>query len=116
MIDKKQVEILTNIGLPQAQAKILLYLNKAGTASSRELEFGIFIRQPEVSIGTKELTQKGYLTMSNVKTGGKGRPNKIYKLKKPFKTIIENLTKEYKKQLQEKQEKINQVANTFLNE
>lgn len=109
MLKKKNIELLTNMGLPPAQAKILLYLKQAKESTSKELEFGTLLRQPEVSIATIALKHRGFLIEESRKTSGKGRPQKIYKLKKPFNEILKDIEKEYTKKIKEMQGKITEL-------
>jgi predicted transcriptional regulator len=75
----------------------LAYMQNTNSATSTELEQSARLRQPEVSIATKELKERGWITEREEKKPGKGRPYKIYSLKVGFNEIIEQLEKQQKK-------------------
>jgi len=109
--DEKEEEITDALmyhGLGRAVAKTLAYLNN-GEATSVALEQGTGLRQPEVSIATKELKERDWITEREEKKLGKGRPFKIYSLKIGFNKIIAQLESERKKVDVEAQEKIERL-------
>jgi len=69
-------------------------------ATSKDLEFGSQLRQPEVSIAMRELRNYGWLDERDIKKEGKGRPMKVYKLAVSMSKIVEHLEKQTKKDTQ----------------
>ena len=69
---------------------MITYLANANEATSREIEMGTNLRQPEVSIGMRTLRQNNWINEREVKADGKGRPMKIYKLGVPIEEIIKH--------------------------
>jgi predicted transcriptional regulator len=67
---------------------MITYLANANEATSREIEMGTNLRQPEVSIGMRTLRENNWVEERDVKVGGKGRPMRIYKLGVPIGEII----------------------------
>ena len=57
---------------------------------------GTNLRQPEVSIAMRTLRQNNWVTERDVKTEGKGRPIKVYKLNVPIEEIIKHYEEEKK--------------------
>ena len=69
-------------------AALITYLADANEATSREIEMGTNLRQPEVSIGMRTLRQNNWIEQRNIKADGKGRPTIVYKLNVPLESII----------------------------
>jgi predicted transcriptional regulator len=69
---------------------MITYLANTDEVTSREIEMGTDLRQPEVSIGMRTLRQKNWINEREVKADGKGRPMKIYKLGVPIEEIIKH--------------------------
>jgi predicted transcriptional regulator len=83
--------ILMTIGLKRNVAKVLTYLAGVEEATSREIEMGSDLRQPEVSIAMREIRKLDWISERDEKNPGKGRPYRIYKLNKRLPEIIEHL-------------------------
>jgi predicted transcriptional regulator len=86
--DLEFVEALRSINVPRNVATMITYLANANEATSREIEMGTNLRQPEVSIGMRTLRENNWVEERDVKVGGKGRPMRIYKLGVPIGEII----------------------------
>jgi predicted transcriptional regulator len=69
---------------------MITYLANTDEVTSREIEMGTNLRQPEVSIGMRTLRQNNWINEREVKADGKGRPMKIYKLGVPIEEIIKH--------------------------
>ncbi len=80
--------ILMKIGLKRNVAKVLTYLAGVEEATSREIEMGSDLRQPEVSIAMREIRKLEWVSERDEKNPGKGRPYRIYKLNKSLPEII----------------------------
>jgi predicted transcriptional regulator len=110
--DEKEEEILDALiilGLSRPVAKTLTYLRQVNEVKSRELEMGTDLRQPEISIATKQLEELGWIIEREEKKPGKGRPYKIYSLKVGFNDIIAHLEKQQRKAVDEVQGKIERL-------
>jgi predicted transcriptional regulator len=75
-------------------ASLITYLADANEATSREIEMGTNLRQPEVSIGMRTLRQNNWIEQRNIKVEGKGRPMIVYKLSVPLESIINHYEEE----------------------
>jgi predicted transcriptional regulator len=73
---------------------LITYLANTKEATSREIETGTNLRQPEVSIAMRTLRQNNWIDEREVKAEGKGRPMKIYKLRVPIEKIIQHCEEE----------------------
>jgi predicted transcriptional regulator len=88
--DLKFVEALRSINVPRNVATMITYLTNTDEVTSREIEMGTNLRQPEVSIGMRTLRENNWVEERDVKVGGKGRPMKVYKLGVPIGEIIKH--------------------------
>ena len=94
--DLEFIDILRNLNMSRNVASTLAFLSNVDEATSKDLEFGSQLRQPEVSIAVKELKIFGWLDEREIKKEGKGRPMKVYKLAIPMGEIVEHLEKQTK--------------------
>jgi predicted transcriptional regulator len=88
--DLEFVEALRSINVPRNVATMITYLANTDEVTSREIEMGTDLRQPEVSIGMRTLRQNNWVEEHDVKVDGKGRPMKVYKLNVPIEEIIKH--------------------------
>jgi predicted transcriptional regulator len=102
--DDKEEEIaeaLISLGMSRNVSMMLAYMQNTKSATSIELERSARLRQPEVSIATKQLKELDWINEREEKKPGKGRPYKIYSLKVGFKDIIAQLEKKQRKAVDE---------------
>ncbi|MEA1944806.1 MAG: ArsR family transcriptional regulator [Euryarchaeota archaeon] len=99
--DEEFVDILIKQGLKRNTAKVLAYLKGADKVTSKDLEVGADLRQPEVSIAMRELRASNWVLEFDEKKPGKGRPYKVYSLNVPISEIIADLEEKKKKEAQE---------------
>jgi predicted transcriptional regulator len=95
--DEKDLEFvqgLESLGMNRNVAGLITYLKEVKEGSSRDIETATGLRQPEVSIAMRTLRQNNWVTERDVKTEGKGRPMKIYKLGVPIGEIIKHYEEE----------------------
>ncbi len=97
--------MLMKVGLKRNVAKVLTYLATVDEATSREIEMGSDLRQPEVRIAMREIRKLDWVSERDEKNPGKGRPYRIYKLNKSLPEIIGYLegekTKESEKMMKQ---------------
>jgi len=104
--DEKIADALISLGMSRPVARTLSYLQDVNEATTIELEKGVGLHQPEVSIAMKKLKERDWINEREDKKPGKGRPYKIYSLKIGFNEIIAQLEKQQKKGIEETQLKI----------
>ena len=92
--DLEFIEALRNLKVPRNVASLITYLANTQEATSREIEVGTDLRQPEVSIGMRALRQYNWVEQRNIKAEGKGRPMIVYKLNVPIEKIIKHFEEE----------------------
>jgi predicted transcriptional regulator len=96
--DLEFIEALRNLKAPRNVATLIAYLANANEATSREIEVGTNMRQPEVSIAMRSLRQNNWVDDRNIKADGKGRPTIVYKLGVPLELIINHYEEESKQE------------------
>jgi len=98
--ENKVVQLFSGLGMPKNLAKTLVYISEVEECRTKDIEQGADLRQPEVSVATKELSKRGWVTKRNFKKKGKGRPVYIYRSKKPLSEILKNFEKEKLKEVE----------------
>jgi len=92
--DMEFVETLRSLGVPRNVATLITFLANVDEASSREIEMGSDLRQPEVSIAMRNLRENNWIEEREIKREGKGRPMKVYSLR----ATIDEIIKHYEQQ------------------
>jgi len=101
-LQDEMVNLLVGVGMKRNVAKVLVFLSELSEASSREIERGTDLRQPEVSIAMRELKEQEWVTYRESKTENKGRPVKIYSVALGLSEIT-NILEQKKRQEAESQ-------------
>jgi predicted transcriptional regulator len=109
--DEEIADALISLGMSRNAARMLVHLQNVDEASSRELEKGTGLHQPEVSIAAKDLKESGWINMREVPKTGKGRPYKMFSLKISFNNIIDQLEKQQEKAVDEVRSRIELLKN-----
>ncbi|HVP97261.1 MarR family transcriptional regulator [Methanoregula sp.] len=86
--------ILISIGIPRIVAKVLVFLANTPEASSRDIERGADLRQPEVSLAMHYLQEQGWIASRLDKTDTIGRPQNYFRLSRPIAEIIGQIQSE----------------------
>ncbi len=97
VLDEKDLEFidaLRSLKVTRNVAALIIYLANVNEATSKDIEVGTNLRQPEVSIGMRTLRQNNWIEQRNVKTDGKGRPRILYRLNVPIEKIIQHYEEE----------------------
>ncbi|WP_348304727.1 ArsR family transcriptional regulator [Methanothrix sp.] len=96
--DREFVEVLRELGIPRNVASMITYLANVEEATSREIEIGSNLRQPEVSIAMRTLRNNNWVVEREIKKDGKGRPMKVYRLTISLGDIIKHFEDEKRKE------------------
>jgi len=88
------VETLRSLSVPRNVATLITFLANVDEASSREIEMGSDLRQPEVSIAMRTLRDNNWIEEKEIKREGKGRPMKVYSLKAGIDDVIKHFEEE----------------------
>lgn len=114
MIDKTEAitsraKTLESLGLSIQESKILSAL-VAVKASARDLERALDLRQPEVSLWTKNLQARGWIREGEKISVAHGRPCKTYELAMSFESILKEIKLRMEKQHQDQKEKLSMLT------
>ena len=107
--------ILMKIGLKRNVAKVLTYLAGVPEATSREIEIGSDLRQPEVSIAMREIRRLEWVRERDERNPGKGRPYRIYKLNCSLPDILQYLESENAKEAERVMKQIERLKSLKSN-
>jgi predicted transcriptional regulator len=94
--EEEFANLLVSLGTKKTIATVLVFLAGTPEATSRSIERGADMRQPEISLATKELIDKGWITSREIPSESKGRPTKVYELAKPIDAIMKSIETEQK--------------------
>jgi len=89
--EEEFADLLTKIGTKRNVSKVLVYLANTPEATSRDIERGTDLRQPEVSIAMATMMEQKWVESRENKAENKGRPVKIYKLALPISEILDSI-------------------------
>jgi predicted transcriptional regulator len=116
--DERIAEALISLGMNKNVAMALTFLQNMNAATSTDIERGVNLRQPEVSIAVKQLKEKNWITERGERKIGKGRPIKVFSLKVGFNDIVNQLEKQHEKALDEARvnvERLKELGNNSKN-
>jgi predicted transcriptional regulator len=88
--EEEFANLLTDIGLKKNVSILLVFLAGTPEATSREIERRCDMRQPEVSLAMRYLTDKEWVKVCE-NSPTRGRPQKKYSLAVPMKNILASI-------------------------
>jgi predicted transcriptional regulator len=95
------ITLLAETGIALNQAKMLVFLDRNGEATSRDIQRGADMRQPEVNTAGRKFLERGWVSISEKKREGRtGRIPQVYRLIKSFPLILDDIEKEKKAEVQ----------------
>ncbi len=102
--DKEEafVKLLIGIGIPRTVSKVLVYLANTPEATSRDIERGADLRQPEVSIALQYLKERDWIVGRLEKTESIGRPQNVVRLSRPIDEIADAIRAEKETEIKQK--------------
>ena len=100
--EEEFANLLIEIGMKKNTATVLVFLANLTEATSRVIERGTDLRQPEVSIAIRYLDDQGWITSRVSKEESRGRRVRIYKLARPINEIVGGIEKKSKVELNKK--------------
>lgn len=113
--DEAVITRLVDLGMHNHMAMSLLYLSQTDECCSSDLERGLNLRQPLVSVAMKGLREKGWVEKKEIKKDtGKGRPVHVYKLSKPFTDIVDTLIEEKLCEIEEQRNNIDELRTVIM--
>jgi predicted transcriptional regulator len=111
--EEEFVNLLIKIGMRRPVANVLVFLANVEEATSREIERGTDLRQPEVSIAMNYMFERGWLINRESKAMSKGRPVKIYTLAVPVQEIMTSIEKQKKNEANNQLALVKKMRNYF---
>ncbi len=96
------VKLLIGIGIPRTVSKVLVYLANAPEATSRDIERGADLRQPEVSIALQYLKERDWIVTRLEKTESIGRPQNVVRLSRPIDQIADAIRVDKENEIKQK--------------
>jgi len=103
------VNLLVDVGTRKNVAQVLVFLANVPEATSRDIERGTDLRQPEVSLAMHQLIGQDWIRIREHKAPGKGRPVKIYSLSKPIDRIMAIIEKDKKEEAKQQLARVQQL-------
>ena len=103
------VNLLLGTGMKRYPARVLVYLANIREATSRDIERGADLRQPEVCIGIKFLEGRGWISHRQIPSQKKGRPLTTFSLAVPVGDIVGVIEKETKAEADRQMETMEKV-------
>jgi predicted transcriptional regulator len=107
--EEEFIDLLTEIGVRKNMAVVLVFLINVPEATSREIERGTDLRQPEVSVAIKYLKGQGWMKSKEIPSERKGRPNRKYSLGLPVKEIMAELETAKKNEIKNRLARIGKI-------
>jgi predicted transcriptional regulator len=96
------VKLLIGIGIPRTVSKVLVYLANTPEATSRDIERGADLRQPEVSIALQYLKERDWIVTRLEKTESIGRPQNVVRLSRPIDEIADAIRLDKENEINQK--------------
>jgi len=109
--DKEIVEVFTELGMPKNLAKTLIYISNVDECRSKDIEKGVNLLQPQVSVAIQELRKKGWVKKYEIKKKRKGRPVHRYSLNRSLSNIVDSFQKEKTEEVKTIQKNLTDLEN-----
>ncbi len=107
--EKELADRLIKTGLEKQMSRVLVILGSRGETKRREIEDITGLRQPEISIATQRLRDRGWVTKRDIKKEGKGRPVHVYYLDSPVNEIIEEIEKKEMERIEDIENNLKEI-------
>ncbi len=104
---------LVGLGMKRNVARVIVYLSGTEEATSRMIERGTDLRQPEVSMAMRQLRAYHWVESTEKKADSKGRPVKIYRLSRSITSILDSIEEEKRKEATTQLELIQTLRSTL---
>lgn len=106
MLKEPQIaKLLTANGLAPNVARVLAcFADDDDELTQLDMESMARLRQPEVSVATSYLIERGWMVYSKLKREGKGRPMHLYRLAMPMREIVREIVRERTREIDRQQE------------
>ncbi|MDP3563094.1 MAG: ArsR family transcriptional regulator [Methanoregula sp.] len=92
--EEEFADLLIKIGTRRTVAKVLVFLAKTPEATSRDIEGGTSLNQPEVCLAMRYMGDMNWIKSRDSRSEGRGRPMLVHRLAKPIHEIMERIEHE----------------------
>ncbi len=114
--DKRAAQLFAKLGMPKNLAKTVIYLSHVDECYNADIEQATDLKQPEVSIATRELQRREWTKKKRVpKKNGKGRPLNVYSPTSQLSEILKDFEQEKLKEVEEIKSDISELKNLIEN-
>jgi len=110
------VSDLRNLGIQRNVALTIVYLSNVKESSSREIEIGTGLRQPEISLALGFMQDRQWVKTRMIKANKKGRPLKVYSLFVKMDKIYEYYEQQVLLSYEESVDKISRLKEIVKND
>jgi len=107
--EEEFADLLHKIGIGKNISKVLVYLANTKETTSRDIERGTDLRQPEVSMVMTVLMKLKWVESREERHQKSGRPVKIYHLALPISEVVESIGRSTMAEINNQLEMIKQV-------
>ncbi len=90
--------LLIELGIHRNVAWVLVFFARTPEATSHDIEHGTGLRQPEISLAMKQMTDRGWIACRGPLAGQMGRKKKVYELATTLSSIVDSIENEKKKE------------------
>lgn len=92
--DEEAATLLSQLGIPRPAARALVFLASVDEATSTQIEKATGMRQPEVSIAMRHLSERAWVARRVQRRETKGRPVHCYKLTIRLDDVVATIERE----------------------
>ncbi|MGB1586899.1 MAG: MarR family transcriptional regulator [Thermoplasmatota archaeon] len=89
------------LGASRVEALLVLHLLEHPTTSTSDIIDATGLRQPEVSVGMRELRERGWVRTKPIAREGKGRPMHGYQLARPPGDVLHHYVAEGRRHMKQ---------------
>jgi len=94
--------LLIELGIHRNVAWVLVFFARTPEATSHDIEHGTGLRQPEISLAMKQMTDRGWIACRGPLAGQMGRKKKVYELATTLSSIVDSIENEKKKEAEKR--------------
>lgn len=105
------VKKICRAGVKRHVALSLVYTASVEEATRRDIESATGLKQPEVSIATQDMREKGWMEKRNIMKEGKGRPIHSYSLAKSIEEIVQEIEEDERSRMKEMENNLESIRN-----
>jgi len=92
--------LLIELGIHRNVAWVLVFFARTPEATSHDIEHGTGLRQPEISLAMRQMTDRGWIACRGPQAGQMGRKKKVYELATPLTVIVDSIEREKMKEIE----------------